>query len=127
MPQAAPQAAHSVASYDAQEDPGAIHAPLAPHPMLGREDFERLHKARRRFSWSLTAAMLLVYFGFILTLAFRPDLLALRLATDQPMSIGIPIGFGMFAYTFALVALYVYRTNTVYDRLIADVRSGAPS
>lgn len=123
MPQAAPQAT----SYDGYEDPETIDAPLAPHPMLGRQDFERLHSARRRFSWSLTAAMLLVYFGFILTLAFRPDLLAVRLTADQPMSIGIPIGFGMFAFTFALVAIYVYRTNTVYDRMIADVRNGEPS
>ncbi|SOZ39212.1 DUF485 domain-containing protein [Cupriavidus neocaledonicus] len=127
MPQAAPQAASQPASYKAYEDPGAIDAPLAPHPMLGRHDFEQLHRTRRRFSWSLTAAMLLVYFGFILTLAFRPDLLALRLAADQPMNIGIPIGFGMFAFTFALVAIYVYRTNTVYDPMIADIRNGEPS
>ena len=38
------------------------------------------------------------------------------------MTVGIPIGFGMFAFTFALVALYVHRSNTVYDRLIAGIR-----
>jgi len=127
MPQAAPQTAPHVARYSANEDPDAIDAPLTPHPMLAREDFTHLHRTRRRFSWSLTAAMLLVYFGFILTLAFRPDLLARRMSADQPMSVGIPIGFGMFAFTFALVAIYVYRTNTVYDRMIADIRDGEPS
>lgn len=127
MPQAAPQTAPPVAPYNTHEDPEAIDAPLTSHPMLGRADFEHLHRTRRRFSWSLTAAMLLVYFGFILTLAFRPDLLAMRLVPDQPMSIGIPVGFGMFAFTFALVAIYVYRTNTVYDRMIADIRDGEPS
>lgn len=123
MPQAAPHAA----PFGAHHDPESVDAPLAPNPMLGHQDFERLHRARRRFSWSLTAIMLLVYFGFILTLAFRPDLLAVRLAADQPMSVGIPIGFGMFAFTFALVAVYVYRTNTVYDLMIADIRNGEPS
>jgi uncharacterized membrane protein (DUF485 family) len=98
--------------------------PVAPHPLLGQPSFEQLHRARRRFSWSLTAAMLTIYFGFILTLAFRPDWLAVRLTAGQPMTVGIPIGFGMFAVTFALVAIYVYRTNTVYDRLIADIRQG---
>lgn len=131
MPQAAPQSipdvAPGVASCGAHLDHEPADAPLVPHPMLGRPEFEHLHRTRRRFSWSLTAAMLLVYFGFILTLAFRPDLLALRLAADQPMSVGIPIGFGMFAFTFALVAVYVYRTNTVYDRMIADIRNGEPS
>ncbi|MGN5476615.1 DUF485 domain-containing protein [Cupriavidus basilensis] len=40
------------------------------------------------------------------------------------MSVGIPIGFGMFAFTFALVALYVHRSNTVYDKMIASIRNG---
>lgn len=119
MPQAAPcPAGPGLAGSD---------TPVVPHPMLSEPAFERLHRMRRRFSWSLTAAMLLVYFGFILTLAFRPDLLALPLVAGRPMSVGIPIGFGMFAFTFALVAAYVYRSNTVYDRMIADIRNGEQS
>jgi len=117
MPQAAPYPAHL--------DLAGTDAPVIPHAMLGQPAFERLHRARRRFSWTLTAAMLLVYFGFILTLAFRPDLLARQLVAGQPMSVGIPVGFGMFAFTFALVAIYVHRTNTVYDGMIADIRKGA--
>jgi uncharacterized membrane protein (DUF485 family) len=108
MPQSAPQAISPGIHYGADED-------------------AKLHRARRRFSWTLTAIMLIAYFGFILTLAFRPDLLAIQLVSGQPMSVGIPVGFGMFAFTFALVAVYVYRTNTVYDRMIANVRDGVPS
>lgn len=127
MPQVAPQAAATDAPFGAHFATGDTDPPFIPHPMLARADFEQLHRARRRFSWALTAVMLAAYFGFILTLAFRPDLLALQLVTGQPMSVGIPIGFGMFAFTFAMVAVYVYRTNTVYDRMIADVRAGAQS
>ncbi|TDF60128.1 DUF485 domain-containing protein [Cupriavidus sp. L7L] len=117
MPHAAP------APYPTDLGPVGIDPPV-PHPMLSEPAFERLHRMRRRFSWTLTAAMLAVYFGFILTLAFRPDLLALPLTPGQPMSIGIPVGFGMFAFTFALVAIYVHRSNTVYDRMIADICKG---
>jgi len=124
MPQAAPHAISPGAHYGADED---ANPPFVPHPMLSRSDFQTLHRARRRFSWTLTAVMLTAYFGFILTLAFRPDLLAIQLVAGQPMSVGIPVGFGMFAFTFALVAVYVYRTNTVYDRMIANVRDGVPS
>lgn len=126
MPQATPQPVPQRAAYGCadQED---VDPPLVPHPMLHRPEFERLQRTRRRFSWSLTAAMLLAYFGFILTLAFRPDLLAQPVTAGQPMSLGIPLGFGMFAFTFALVAVYVYRTNTVYDRMIATLRNGEPS
>ena len=105
----------------------AAPLPLTPHPMLGQPAFECLHRARRRFSWTLTAAMLTIYFGFILTLAFRPAWLAIPVAPGHPTTIGIPIGFGMFVITFALVALYVHRTNTVYDREIAAIRAGAQS
>ncbi|RZT35510.1 DUF485 domain-containing protein [Cupriavidus agavae] len=125
MPQAAPHAISAGASYGADVDDA--DTPLVPHPMLSRADFQTLHSARRRFSWTLTAIMLVAYFGFILTLAFRPDLLAIPLVPGQPMSVGIPVGFGMFAFTFALVAVYVYRTNTVYDRMIAKVRDGVQS
>ena len=69
--------------------------------------------------------MLMVYFGYILTLAYRPDLLGTRLVASQPMTVGIPIGFGMFAFTFGLVAVYVYRANSVYDAMIRDLRQGA--
>ncbi|QET05776.1 DUF485 domain-containing protein [Cupriavidus pauculus] len=105
----------------------ATPPPVAPHPMLGQPAFERLQRARRRFSWTLTATMLAVYFGFILTLAFRPAWLATPVAAGYPTTVGIPIGFGMFVFTFALVAVYVYRTNTVYDRQIAALREGASS
>lgn len=115
------------APYPATLDDVGAEPPVVPHPMLGQPRFEQLHRMRRRFSWTLTAIMLTVYFGFILTLAFRPDLLARPLTAGQPMTVGIPVGFGMFAITFALVAIYVHRSNTVYDRLIAEIREGEQS
>ncbi|WP_423200398.1 DUF485 domain-containing protein [Cupriavidus sp. H19C3] len=133
MPQAAPDSTpYRATTYPATPFPAAAglpapDAPVVPHPMLSEPAFAHLHRTRRRFSWWLTAAMLAVYFGFILTLAFRPDLLALPLTPGQPMSVGIPVGFGMFAFTFGLVAIYVYRSNTVYDKMIEDIRTGAQS
>ena len=92
---------------------------------LGQDPrFQALLSSRRRFIWGLTALMLGVYFGYILTLAYRPDLLGVRLVASQPMTIGIPIGFGMFAFTFGLVAVYVHRANSVYDAIILSLRQG---
>lgn len=92
---------------------------LAEHP-----NFRALLRARRRFAWSLTAVMLAIYFGFILTLAFQPQMLGRPLVPGRPMTVGIPVGFGLFAVTFVLVALYVYRANTVYDDMIRALREG---
>lgn len=116
MEQAAPFP--SVASADSGPAPASGY-PVAEHP-----SFRALLRARRRFAWRLTALMLAAYFGYILVLAFRPALLGQPLVPGQPMTVGILVGFGMFALTFALVALYVYRANTVYDDMIRNVREG---
>jgi uncharacterized membrane protein (DUF485 family) len=86
--------------------------------------FQALLRSRRRFTWGLTVLMLGVYFGYILTLAYRPDWLAARVVASQPMTMGIPVGFGMFAFTFGIVAVYVHRANTVYDAMIRGLRQG---
>jgi len=114
------------APYPAHLDRAEREGPVIPNPVLSQPGFARLQRMRRRFSWTLTAAMLMAYFGFILTLAFQPELLAAPLVSGRPMTVGIPIGFGMFMFTFALVAVYVHRSNTVYDKMIADIRQGEP-
>jgi uncharacterized membrane protein (DUF485 family) len=40
------------------------------------------------------------------------------------MTWGIPVGFGMFVVTFALVAAYVHRANSVHDGLVATILEG---
>jgi len=86
--------------------------------------FYQLVKNRRIFSWSLTAAMLIAYFAFILTIAFAPNVLATPISPGHPTTWGIPVGFGMFIFTFMLVGIYVYRANTVYDGMVANIVSG---
>ena len=104
-------------------DAGTPRAVVA-NPILGDIRFQTLVRKRRRFSWSLTVLMLILYFAFILTLAFSPDLLGRRISADQPCTWGIPVGFGMFAVTFALVAVYVVRSNTVFDAAANRIKDG---
>ncbi|AEI79271.1 hypothetical protein DUF485 [Cupriavidus necator N-1] len=116
---------HLAATYPPSGDE-ATSTPLPPpNPVLSNPAFQALVRARRSFAYTLTTLMLAVYFGYILTLAFNPALLGRPLTPGQPMSIGIPIGFGMFAITFFLVALYVHRANTVHDAMIHAIREGA--
>jgi len=103
----------------------AADPPLAVHPLLNDPRFRALVHKRRRFSWMLTILMLAVYFAFILTLAFAPALLGHPIVHGYPMTWGIPAGFGMFVFTFGLVAVYVARANTFHDRAAYEVRQGA--
>ena len=96
----------------------------ATHPLLRDPRFRQLVARRRRFAWSLTAVMLALYFAFILSLAFSPAWLGRPIVPGRPTTWGIPAGFGMFVATFALVALYVQRANTVHDALVASIREG---
>ncbi|REG49041.1 uncharacterized membrane protein (DUF485 family) [Paraburkholderia sp. BL6669N2] len=97
---------------------------VVANPILDDVRFQTLVRRRRGFSWSLTVLMLILYFTFILTLAFAPDLLGRRISADQPCTWGIPVGFGMFAITFALVAVYVVRANTVFDIAASKIKEG---
>ncbi|RKU01980.1 DUF485 domain-containing protein [Burkholderia sp. Nafp2/4-1b] len=99
--------------------------PAAPtNPLLRDARFRHFVIRRRRFAWLLTAVMLALYFAFILSLAFSPAWLGRPIVAGRPTTWGIPVGFGMFAATFALVALYVWRANSVHDALVASIRDG---
>ncbi|WP_309964764.1 DUF485 domain-containing protein [Caballeronia sp. LZ001] len=103
------------------EDP----PPPMANPLLDDPRFQALVQKRRAFSWMLTLLMLTVYFAFILTLAFAPALLGRPIVAGYPATWGIPVGFGMFVFTFGIVAVYVARANTFHDRAVNEIRQGA--
>jgi uncharacterized membrane protein (DUF485 family) len=112
---------YSMSAQYAANDP-----PLPPaNPLLDDPRFQTLVRKRRAFSWMLTVLMLTVYFAFILTLAFTPALLGRPIKQGYPATWGIPVGFGMFVFTFAIVAIYVARANTLHDRAVNEIRQGA--
>jgi uncharacterized membrane protein (DUF485 family) len=84
--------------------------------------FGQLVQSRRTFAWTLAATMLVTYFAFILLIAFSPDLLGVPIVAGHPTTWGIPVGLGMLAFTFALVAIYVLRANAVYDVKLDAIR-----
>ena len=84
---------------------------IAAHP-----SYQQLKARRTRFGWWLTAAMMVVYYGFILLVAFDKPLLASRLG-DGVMTMGIPIGFGVIVFTVVITAYYVNRANSEFDAL----------
>lgn len=98
---------------------GARHQP-------DETQFAALVRARWGVSLTLTAVMLAIYFGFIMVLAFRRDLL--QAAAGGGMTLGIPVGFGIILTASALTGVYVWWANRMYDgavrRIIATMHSG---
>lgn len=88
---------------------------IAEHPK-----YKSLKSKRNFFGWILTLAMLAVYYGFILLVAFDKEFLAKRIGSGV-MTIGIPIGFGVILFTILVTAIYVNRANKTYDELSDDI------
>ena len=87
-------------------------------------DYQKLKATRSRFGWTLTIAMLVVYYGYILLIAFDKELLATRIG-DGVMTWGIPIGFGVILFTIFITGVYVRRANREFDALTEQVRREA--
>ncbi len=84
--------------------------------------YQRLVATRSRFAWTLTIAVLVVYFGFIGVVAFDKPLLGASLSGGAT-SVGIPIGLGIIALSIALTGLYVRRANGAFDAELAAIRA----
>jgi len=89
---------------------------IAAHP-----DYIALKAARTRFGWTLAVMMLVVYYGFILLVAFNKPFLAQRLG-DGVMTVGMPIGLGVILFTVLITVIYVRRANREYDTLAERIQ-----
>ena len=87
-------------------------------------NYQKLKSTRSSFGWILTLAMMVVYYGFILLVAFNKPFLSQRLG-DGVTTIGIPIGLGVIVFTIAITAYYVMRANDQFDTLSDAVTRSA--
>ena len=70
--------------------------------------FRELERKRSRFSWTLTALMLVIYFGFILLVAFDRQLGLMGLMVTRSISLGFPLGLGVILSAIGLTGLYFF-------------------
>lgn len=83
--------------------------------------FRHLVKVRNAWVVAMTLLVVVVYFGYILLIAFDKEFLARKLGEGFVMSIGIPIGLGVILFTIAITAVYVRLANTRFDRMTAEI------
>ena len=80
----------------------------------------RVAAARWRLALLLTAAMTVIYVGFILLIAFNKPLLATVLMPG--LSLGILLGVLVIVTAWVLIVIYVRWANAHYDATVADIR-----
>jgi uncharacterized membrane protein (DUF485 family) len=85
---------------------------------------EALARAQWRLALTLTAAMMAIYFGFVLLVAWAKPLLATQVT--RGLSLGILLGALVIVSAWGLILVYVRWANTHYDRTVASLRGPRP-
>ena len=83
-------------------------------------NYRELVHQRSSLGWMLSLIMLVIYFGFILLVAYAPKFLGMRIGTGVT-TIGIPIGLAVIVLAFVLTGIYVRKANSSYDTLIRKI------
>jgi uncharacterized membrane protein (DUF485 family) len=86
-----------------------------------QSSLEAVSAARWRVAVLLTTAMMVVYFGFILLVAFNKPLLGRTVIGG--LSIGMLLGVLVIVAAWVLTWIYVRWANTHYDASLRGLRS----
>jgi len=98
----------------------------APHGnlhLLEDPEFKDLARRKNRFTLQLTAVTLVLYYGFILLIAFKRDLFATKVSGN--VTFGIVLGIGVILSCWVLTGIYVRWANRDYDAMVARIQHKA--
>lgn len=79
-----------------------------------KKEILALGDERWRFSFWLTGAMMVIYFGFILLIAYNKPLLGTLIMPG--LSLGILLGALVIVAAWVLIYIYIRWANNYYDR-----------
>jgi uncharacterized membrane protein (DUF485 family) len=88
--------------------------------LLDSREFRTLVARRWRISLLLTAALFVLYYGYILLIALNKPLVSTAFIGSTP--IGIPLGAFVILGAWALTAAYIVWANRHYDPEVARLR-----
>ncbi|HOZ28462.1 MAG TPA: DUF485 domain-containing protein [Hyphomonadaceae bacterium] len=100
-----------------------METPLADR-IAADPNYQLLKSKRSRFGWTLAIIMLIVYYGYVLLIAFGKELLATPIG-NSVITWGIPAGFGVIVFTILITSVYILRANSEFDELTEKVKAEA--
>ena len=80
---------------------------------------------RTRFAGILAAIVLIVFYGFVLLVAFAPELIGKRLFEGSNLTFGILAGLLQFIFFWILTLMYVRRANGEFDDINKELVKAA--
>ncbi len=94
---------------------------LSASKIQSNPKYHRLIKERDTLAWTLTVLVLVIYFGFILLVAFAPGFITQPISATSVIPVGMLIGVGVIVASVVLTGIYVYRANNTFDPLIHEI------
>ena len=85
-------------------------------------DYKELLSKRTGFAWTLSIIMLVVYYAYILVIAFSKETLHTPVSEGSLMTVGVPVGVAIIIFAFALTGIYVRRANSEFDELTKRIK-----
>lgn len=84
-------------------------------------NYQKLVSSRSSFAWKLSIVMLLIYYTFIMIIAFSPSILGTPIG-EGVTTIGIPVGIVIILVAFVLTGIYSAKANKKFDSLIREIK-----
>ena len=76
---------------------------------------------RGGFAWTLSFIVLILFYGFVMAVAFYPATLGKPVSEGSMLTIGVAVELFLFVFFWALAALYVKRANSEFDAMTQEV------
>ena len=89
--------------------------------MRANPKFQELVARRGRFAWTLAAVVLVMFYGFVMVVAFNPLSLGQPLSEGSKLTVGVTVELFMFIFFWVLTAVYVKRANGEFDALTQEI------
>ena len=96
---------------------------MADLKLLDDPEFKDLARRKNSISIVLTIATLVIYYSFILVIAFNPQSFGNKVTQNVP--IGIWVGVGVIIASWVLTGIYVRWANDKYDTMVENIRRKA--
>ncbi len=83
--------------------------------------FQELVATRGRYAWTLSVIVLILFYGFVLAVAYFPADLGKPVSEGSMLTVGVAVELSLFIFFWLLSVLYVRRANSEFDALTQEV------
>ena len=87
--------------------------------------YTELVSKRSSFAVKLAIFMLVVYYGFVLVIAFNKEFFATKLSAEGVMTFGWPIAVTIILIAFITTVIYVVKANGEFEDLEIAIKNDA--